>query len=206
MRLFSLTRERSVDDLFGDMAQTVSTSAEIMSRTLGESPSERPRLATALHACATDAAALNRRIANRLATSLITPFEADALHMLSLAMTATVDAIERTVDLVVRLRVGTIPNPLMEVLVLVERLAELTVQASWELGHAGALTDFYEEVHRIENHAQSHLRSALATCLEGSTDVFVALREREVIAGLDQVMARFDQVAQAIDLLRVKDS
>ena len=206
MRGISFRRAKSVYDLLGELAQHLSASAEIMSRTLGEDPSERALLAQSLERESADAAALHRRVTNTLATSLITPFEADALHELSHAIQHTVEGIERTVAMAVQLKLGTFRTPLMETLALIERMSELTVQACWTLSDSDGLASYYEEMRRVETHASTLARQATVHCLLNATDPGLALREREVVWRTELVLERYAEIAKAADLLRVKDS
>ena len=205
MTFFSSRRESSVHVLFGELAQHVSTAAEAASRTLGEAPSERRHLAHALESTSADAAAVHRRITNRLATSIMTPFEADALHAMSLAMSTTAEAMERAVLLAVHLNVGTLPNPVMEALSLVERLCELTVSMTWSLSSRPQLANYFEEMRRLEKHAHTHVRDALEIVLSTEGNLTQALRMREVVVRVEAVIDACAGIAAAADLLRVKD-
>lgn len=206
MRGFSKRRSTSLYDLLGELAQHLSQSAELMSRTLGEDPDERSRLAQALERESADAAALHRRVTNRLATSLITPFEADALHDLSHSIQKAVDSIEKAVSMTVMLKLGTLPTVLMESLAIVERMAELTVHACWELSDSSGLAQYYEEMRRVEAHALALTRQAVVQYLTTSGDPLEAMRGREAVWKIEIVVECFGEIAKATDLLRVKDA
>ncbi len=231
MRLFSVKHEESVYDLFGEMSHTLVISTESLSRLMGEAPSERAVLAKPIHRGATDAAAVNRRIANILAISLITPFEAEVLHALSMRIVETIREIDRTADLTVRLSLGSLPAPLLDVCTVLERAAALTTEAMWSLSHVSRLSSFYAEMRRVDNHAQELLRRSTADLLnpderqdDGSLVLgpgasahtstasgapmaaLTLMRSRESIASLERVTAAFQRIAVTVDLLRVKDS
>lgn len=177
-----------------------------MSRTLGEAPVERARLSDGVTAKVADAAAFHRRISNRLVSSIITPFEADALHALACAMLDTVDAMARAAALTVRLDVSTLPNPLLEVLALVERLAERTVQGTWDLERPEKLSTFHEEMRSVVSSSHALIGSAIAAAWDGTVVPEQAHQVREVIAAIEQVVRSFERVARAVDFVRVKSS
>lgn len=206
MRLFPQRYEKPLFDLFGDIAQLLMSGSEALSRTLGESPRERPRIAVRLHEQSGEASALSRRIANRLAAALITPFEAEVLHGLSLAMSDALQAMDRAADLTVRFGLGSVPDPLLETAELIARAAEITVEAMWHLGDVRELHEFSAAMRRLDNHAERLARGALTDVFSQSVTAGQMLREREVALALRHVLTVFEQVAREADLLRIKDS
>lgn len=190
--------------MLGELAQHLSASAEIMSRTLGESPRERAQLAHSIEKESARASAVHRRICNRLATSLITPFEADGLFELSFALEHAIEGIEHAMATIVSLTLGTLPTPLMEALAIIERMAELSVQGCWELGDSVALAGYSEEMRRVQTHARTLTRQALVLVLAPNADPIMALREREAVRHIEMVVQRLGRIAKATELLRVK--
>ena len=88
--------ERPLYGHFGELAQILVQAADAHSRLLGHGYRERSRILPALHEAATSATELCRRIANRLADSLITPYEAELLYDLALTIADTADSLEHT--------------------------------------------------------------------------------------------------------------
>lgn len=206
MRLFPRRSEKQLFDLFADSAHLIAAGAEALARSLGEDPRERPRLVAQLHEHSADALALNRRIVNRLAEALITPSEAEVLHAMSLAMTDALGAMERTADLVVRFGLGSIPVPLLETAELISRAAQITVETAWHLGDVDALRDDAAAMRRLDVHAEDLMRAALTELYGTAVDAGQMLRIRETALELRRIMERFESVARAADLLRIKDS
>lgn len=206
MRLFPQRYEKPLFDLFGDIAQLLVSGAEVLSRTLGESPRERARIAARLHEQSGEAAALSRRIGNRLAAALITPFEAEVLHGLSLALSDAMQAMDRAADLTVRFSLGSVPDPLLETAELIARAAEITVEAMWHLGEVHELQEFSAAMRRLDNHGERLARGALTDVFASGASAGQMLREREVALALRDVLSQFEQAAREADLLRIKDS
>ncbi|MCG7426718.1 hypothetical protein MHY20_03670 [Helcobacillus sp. ACRRO] len=234
MRLFAPKHQKSIYDLFGDLSQILVVSSEALSRAFGEAPSERPVLIRPIEKGAADAAKVTRRIANILAVSLITPFEAEVLHELSHRMSNVAAQIHRTADLTVRLGMGSLPPRLLDAATVLERAAGHTVEATWEMSDVAALSTFYDEMRRMDTHVQELLRRALTDLLRPSPpeneqagaraaqgapnvgsvststmetpDLLGVLRTREIIAAMEEIAHAHQAVAQTVDLLRVKDS
>src|SRR5690606_19853483 len=136
-RFFPQRTERPMYDLFTELSELLVQSSDTHSKLLGQGYRERTRIAPKLHEQATVAEELCRRIAQRLAQSLITPYEAEMLYDLALTMADTIDAMEHTAGLLVASRLGVLPTPLLEAAKAIERAAELTVAASWKLSDIG---------------------------------------------------------------------
>ena len=208
MPLFSPPREKSVYHIFTDLAQCVQVSAETLAESLALEGEGRSSAFDRLQTHMIDAAELNHRIANRLATSLNTPFQADALHGVAAAMKLCVSEMERTADLTQRLNVGRLPNRLLEILSIIERASELVVQCAWQLDKPQQLSGFDEDMRRLTTHASEHSRTAIAELWDGCanpSDFAATARTREVIAALERVLLAFQNLSRCVDLLRVKD-
>lgn len=206
MRLFPTRYEKPLFDLFADIAHQLVSGSEILSRTLGESPRERSRTAPRLQEHAADAAALSRRIGNRLAEALITPFEAEVLHALALAMADTVAHMERAADLTVRFEIGTVPDALLEAAQLIERAAEITVEATWHLGDPAQLHAYSAGMQRLVNHGEGLVRATLQEIFTEGAEPAGMLRMREITLELRRVLDEFERCARGTDLLRIKDA
>ncbi|WP_058234908.1 DUF47 domain-containing protein [Devriesea agamarum] len=206
MRLFLRARERPVHDLFADAAQLLVQGAQTLSRTLGESPAHREALHALLAEHELSLHQTTQRIANRLADSLITPFEAEILHSLALTMDDAVDGMEKAADLTVLFDLGTAPRCLLDLAQVIERAADITAEAIWQLSNVDSLRDFCIEMRRLENHGDRLARQAVVGLFSSDADYRTMLRIRELIGVLDGVVDTFERFSRLVDLLRVKDA
>ncbi|MGP9680630.1 hypothetical protein [Brachybacterium sp. AOP3-A1-3] len=101
VQLFPRRVERSMTDLFSELAELLVQATDTHSRMLGHGYRERTRIAPVLHDQSTRAEELCLRIAQRLAQSLITPYEAELLYDLALTLADTVASLENTAELLV---------------------------------------------------------------------------------------------------------
>jgi uncharacterized protein Yka (UPF0111/DUF47 family) len=203
-RLFSRRFESSLHDLFNDLAQVLVAGGEIHSRTLGQPPRDRARSAPRLHELASDSAQLSHRIANRLADSLITPFEADALHDLALTMSDLMYTLERTAELSATRGAAVVPDTLLEAAQLIERGCELTVEAVWKLQAVKELEGYAQEMRRLRRHGDGlALRARTEVYAHGGAAADL-LRERDQIESVEASLRLLDELGRTADLLRVK--
>ena len=205
-RLFPQRSERPLYDLFAELAELLVQASDTHSKVLGHGYRERTRIAPRLHEQSTVAEELCRRIAQRLAQSLITPYEAELLYDFALTIADTVDAMEHTAELLVASRLGQLPTSLLDAAKGIERAAELTVAASWKLAGIRELGDYYEQVRKLTRQGERMVRKALGELYTrgGSTQELLPLHD--VSESIRHTITLQERVARIADLLRVKDA
>ena len=205
-RLLPHRSERPLYDLFAELAELLVQASDTHSKLLGHGYRERTRIAPRLHEQSTVAEELCRRIAERLAQSLITPYEAELLYDFALTIADTIDAMEHTAELLVASRLGQLPTPLLDAAKGIERAAELTVAASWKLDGIRELGDYYEQVRRLTRQGERMVRKALGEIYTrgGATQELLPLHD--VSESIRHTISLQERVARIADLLRVKDA
>lgn len=206
VRLFPRRIEQTMYDLFGELAELLVQAADTHSKVLGSGYRERTRFAPRLHENSTRAEELCRRVSNRLADSLITPYEAELLYDLALTISDTIDSMEHTAEILVLSRIGGLPTPLLEAAKLIERSAELTVVASWSLNRVRDLGDFYVQVRKHKRQGDRLTRQALADLYSRGGASTELLAFHDVTTAVAHTIALQERTARLADLLRVKDA
>lgn len=204
-RFFPQRTERPMYDLFTELSELLVQSSDTHSKLLGHGYRERTRIAPKLHEQSTVAEELCRRIAQRLAQSLITPYEAEMLYDLALTMADTIDAMEHTAGLLVASRLGVLPTPLLEAAKSIERAAELTVAATWKLSDIGELGDYYPQTRKLKRQCDRLVRQSLGELYKqgGATQELLPLHD--VTESIRATIGLLERTARIADLLRVKD-
>ncbi|MGP9538621.1 DUF47 domain-containing protein [Brachybacterium sp. AOP43-C2-M15] len=205
-RLFPQRTERPLYDLFAELSELLVQASDTHSKLLGHGYRERSRIAPRLHEQAAVAEELCRRIAHRLAQSLITPFEAELLYDFALTIADAVDTMEHTSELLLIAKLGTLPTPLLDAAKGIERAAELTAAASWKLSDVGALDDYYEQVRKLKRQGDRLVRQALGELYQrgGATQELLPLHD--VAESIRATLTLQERLARITDLLRVKDA
>lgn len=206
VQLFPRRAERSMTDMFGELAELLVQATDTHSRLLGHGYRERTRIAPALHDQSTRAEELCHRIAQRLAQSLITPYEAEMLYDLALTMADTVDSMENTAELLVLSRVSALPEPLLEAAKGIERAAELTVVATWTLNRVRDMGDYYPQIRKLKRQGDRLVRQALGELYQrgGATTELMPLHD--VAESIRRTVDLQERTGRLADLLRVKDA
>lgn len=206
VRLLPRRGERPLNDLLAELAQVLLDSADLTSKVLGHSPRERARIAPKLHDQATRASELCERLANRLADSLITPYEAELLYDLSLSIADAVDSMENTAEMLVLARLGSVPTPLLECAKSIERAGELTVEAAWSLRKVKELEGYYPQMRKLKHLGDRLCRQALAELHKRGGTAADMLLMHDVITSTRETFTHLERVGRIADLLRVKDT
>ena len=206
VQLFPRRVERPMTDLFGELAELLVQTTDTHSKLLGHGYRERTRIAPKLHEESTRAEELCRRISQRLAQSLITPYEAELLYDLALTIADTVDSMEHTADLLVLSRVGALPTPLLEAAKGIERAAELTVAATWTLHRVRDLGEYYPQIRKLKRQGNRLVRQSLAELYGRGGAVTELLPLHDITESIGRTIALQEHIARLADLLRVKDA
>lgn len=206
VQLFPQRVEKPMYHLFGELAELMVQAADAHSKVLGLGYRERMRVAPRLHDHSTRAEELCRRIATRLADSLITPYEAELLYDLGLTIADTIDSMEHTAELLVLARIGTLPTALLEAGKGIERAAEITVVASWSLYRVRDLDDYYVQMRKLKRQGDRLTRQALGELYQRGGASTELLATHDVARAVSGTVALQERVGRLADLLRVKDA
>lgn len=206
VQLFPRRVERPMYDLFSELAELQVQAADAHSKILGNGYRERARLAPRVHDLSTRAQELCRRIANRLAESLVTPYEAEMLYDLALTITDTIDQMEHTAELLVLFRSSALPDPLLEIAKGIERSAEILVSVTWKLDRIRDLGDLYVQIRKISRQSDRLGRQALADLYKRTGGARDLLPLRDVADSVGATADLQERAGRIADLLRVKDA
>lgn len=206
VQLFPRRGQRPLTDLFGELAELLAQATDTHSKLLGHGYRERTRIAPKLHDQSTRAEELCRRISQRLAQSLITPYEAELLYDLALTIADAIDSMENTAELLVLSRVGAVPTALLEAAKGVERAAELTVAASWTLHRVRDLGEYYPQIRKLTRQGDRLVRQSLAELYGRGGATTELLPLHDVTGSIARTVALQERIARIADLLRVKDA
>ncbi|HEY9523324.1 MAG TPA: DUF47 family protein, partial [Thermopolyspora sp.] len=84
--------------------------------------------------------------------------------------------------------------------------AEVTAEAMPRLRSMKDLSEFWIEVNRLENQADQVYRRMLAEIFDGQYDALTVLKLKEVIDQLESAADAFENVANTVETIAVKES
>jgi uncharacterized protein Yka (UPF0111/DUF47 family) len=116
------------------------------------------------------------------------------------------DAIDAAVDLVVLYQIDELPPGLADQVEVLERAAEITAQAMPRLRVMKNLREYWIEINRLENAGDQIYRRLVARLYSGEYDALSVLKLKEIIDQLEAAADAFENVANTVESIAVKES
>jgi hypothetical protein len=167
------------------------------------------RLATA----ATEISVLEHRgdevihsIVSRLNQTFITPLDPEDIHNISSALDDVLDGIEDTAHRLVSYRISPVPHDMLELAGIVNSCAIAAKRAFESLERKGPILEQCIEINRLENEADLITRSAVANLFQQEKDPITLIKLKEVYEFFENTIDRFEDVADILQNVGVKNS
>lgn len=113
---------------------------------------------------------------------------------------------DEAADLIVLYEMHDIPKRLSKQVKVLQQCAELTNDA---MGRLRTLTDLKEytiEINRLENDGDHYYRKMLAKIFNSETDAVKVIKIKDVIESLENAIDSFEQLANVIETIAIKES
>ncbi len=206
MRLRLTPRDTTYFDLFTALAGHIVSGVGLLSEVLGAGKAERKAIAEKFRQVENDADDAAHAIQRQLAQSFVTPFDRDDIYGLTGALDDVVDAMEEACDLIVLYKVEALPTRVSEVVQVLQRCAELTQEAMPRLRTMDELSEYWREIHRLENQADRLHRKLVSELFDTVTDAILLIKLKEIVDILEDACDAFEKVAIMIETIALKES
>ena len=202
-------RLRPVDttfyDLFAELAKHLVAGAALLAEMLGEG-NDREVIAKRMRDAEHAADETTHEIVRRVNTTFVTPFDREDIYALASRLDDVMDYMEEAVDLVLLYEVEHLPAELAEQVEVLQRAAELTAEAMPRLKTMRDLEEYWIEVNRLENAGDKSYRRILAKLFSGKYEALEVLKLKDVVDSLEGAIDAFEQVANIVEQIAVKES
>ena len=201
-----LPRDEKFYELFLKQVEIISQAAHVLL--------EGVRIGNArLAGAATEISVLEHRgdevihsIFTRLNQTFITPLDPEDIHNLSSALDNVLDGIEDTAHRLVSYDIEPIPADMVELAGIVNTCAVEAKKAFEALAHKGHIMEHCIEINRLENEADLVTRSAVADLFRKQKDPITLIKLKEVYEFFENTIDRFEDVADVLQNVVVKNS
>jgi predicted phosphate transport protein (TIGR00153 family) len=139
-------------------------------------------------------------------STFVTPIDREDIYRLASRLDDVMDFFEAAGDLIVLYELDSLPREMQEIADLLVRAAELTAAAMPRLKSLKNLSDYWIEVNRIENEADKLHRRFVARLFNGEHDALTVLKYKEVAEQLEAAADAFENVADTVETIAVKES
>lgn len=204
MRL--LPREEKFFSLFLDQVKLISEAADVL---LSAAESGNARLAEAAEKIILlerKGDEITHEVFIRLNQTFITPLDPEDIHAIASRLDDVMDGIEDAVHRIVAYRLECIPPPVVELCVIVRDSTRVLARALTALSEQRPLLEDCIEVNRLEEMADSILRTAVAALFEKETNPITLIKLKEVYEFLEATTDRCEDVADILQQVVVKNS
>ncbi|HEY6794155.1 MAG TPA: hypothetical protein VI248_05690 [Kineosporiaceae bacterium] len=198
-------RDAQLGDLLVELGGYLVAGAQLLSEVLTAEQTERASTASRLREVDHAAEAAGHGVMRLLSAAFVTPFDRADVYRVSWAMRACVGWMEAAADDIALFAVGPVPTGVIELVFLVVRAADVTVQALPRLTHASELSDSWIELSRMGKQAGQSHRRLLADVTATPTDPATLIRLVTVAQSLRRVVEAFEEIANALQTVAVKE-
>lgn len=202
-------RLRPVDttffELFTQSANHLVAGAGLLAEML-DAGNDRDAIAARMREAEHECDETTHEIVRRVNSKFVTPFEREDIYRLASQLDDVMDLMEEAVDLVHVYQIHDLPLDLAEQVEVLQRAAELTAQAMPGLQTLQGLEEYWIEVNRLENLGDRAYRRILANLFSGKFEALEVLKLKDVVDSLEAAVDAFENVANTIEQIVVKES
>jgi predicted phosphate transport protein (TIGR00153 family) len=204
---FSLTpKDASFFDLLAAQARLLVDAADLLEQMVDADFDDRVDLRNQLREIEHNADVSTHAIIKKLNSTFVTPFDRDDIYDLASALDDCMDYMEEAGDLIVLYRITRLPAKSSKQISILRRAAAQTAEAMPRLRTLEGLSDYWVEVNRLENQADSAYRALLADLFESETDAIHVMKLKELIEALEHAADAFEKVANTVETIALKES
>lgn len=202
-------RLRPHDARFGDLLAALSghlgDGAQLLAEMLGGDPDEQRATAQRLLDVDQDAEAAAHAVLRALSAAFVTPFDRVDIYRVAWSMRMCTARMSAVADEIVLFEIVEPPAGVTDLVQLVVRAAEVTMQAVPRLGRPRLLVDPWIELTRLGKQAGQAHRRLLADVTSTAKEPAELVRLTALAQSLLRVVNSFEEVAHAFQTVSVKE-
>jgi uncharacterized protein len=202
-------RLRPVDtsfyDLFTASARHLVVGVGLLAEMLGDG-ADHAEIANRMREAEHAADETTHEIVRKVNSTFVTPFDREDIYALGSQLDDVMDAMDEVVDQILVYQVKVLPPELSDQVSVLQRCAELTVEAMPRLRSMRSLEDYWIEVNRLENQGDKNHRRILAKLFSGEFKAMEVLKLKDIVESLEDAIDGFERVANIVEQLAVKES
>jgi predicted phosphate transport protein (TIGR00153 family) len=206
VRLRLSPREAIFYDLFSAAADNLVDGSKLLLELLHAPASNRGDVGAKIRDAEHRGDEVTHQILREVNSTFVTPFDREDIYRLASRLDDVMDFIEAASDLVVLYELGEMPSEIMRLAELLEHAAQITSQAMPRLRSLNNLSDYWIEINRLENDADKLFRRFVARLFGGEYDALMVMKLKEVAEELEGAADAFENVADTVETIAVKES
>jgi predicted phosphate transport protein (TIGR00153 family) len=205
VRLRLTPRDNTLYDHFTAAATNLVTGAELLRDGL-QPGADRPAMAAKMRDIEHASDEITHTVMRQLNQTFVTPFDREDIYRLASKLDDVMDYMEAAADIVVLYDLGDLPDEVMRTIDVLVRAATRTAEAMPSLRTRKGLEEYWIEVNRLENEADQIYRRTVARLFSGEYDALTALKLKDLADELEAAADAFEDVADTVETITVKES
>jgi predicted phosphate transport protein (TIGR00153 family) len=201
-----LPRDEKFHELFLKQVDLISQAARVLVEGVRVGNSRLAGAATEISVLEGRGDEVIHALFTRLNQTFITPLDPEDIHNLSSALDDVLDGIEDTAHRLVSYGIDPIPPEMLELATVVNSCAMAAKKAFEALAHDGPILDHCIEINRLENEGDLIERAAVADLFRKQKDPITLIKLKEVYEFFENTIDRFEDVADVLQNVVVKNS
>jgi hypothetical protein len=203
MRLRLIPREERFFDMFVEDAANVLKGARVLEAMLRtyEQPEQQ---AAELREIEHDGDEISHGIGKRLNTTFVTPFDREDIHALISGLDDVLDLVEECADTFILYGIERPTPAAIEQAGIIVKQCERIHEALTKLRTFRGLSNYWIEIHRLENEGDRVSRAAVAGLFSNGQDAVDIIKWKDVYGLLEDCIDTCEDVADIIEKIAIK--
>jgi len=206
MRLRLSPRENIFYELFSASAANIMDGALLLQKLVNAPVHQREDLHKQLRDAEHRGDDRTHSIMREVNSTFVTPLDREDIYRLASRLDDVMDFFEAAGDLIVLYKLEWLPREVQDLTDILVRAAELTSLAMPRLKSLKNLSDYWIEINRLENDADKLYRRFVARLFDGEFDPLTVMKLKEVAEELEAAADAFENVADTVETIAVKES
>ncbi|HVT22388.1 MAG TPA: DUF47 family protein [Mycobacteriales bacterium] len=206
MRLRLTPQENAFYDLFTAAGENLLDGARVLEALITGPQSDRADLARQLRDLEHKGDDRTHDIMRKVNATFVTPLDREDIYRLASRLDDVMDYFEAAGDLVILYDLDVLPQETHQLAALLVRGAEMTAAAMPRLKSLAHLSDYWIEINRLENDADKLFRRFVARLFGGDFDALTVMKLKEIAEQLEGAADAFENVADTVESIAVKES
>ncbi len=205
MRLRLRPVDTSFYDLFTEAAQHLVVGVPLLAEMLSDSADSKD-VAKRMHHAEHAADETTHELIRKVNSTFVTPFDREDIYRLGNGLDDVMDLMEQAVNQILVYEVKVIPPELSDQVTVLQRCAEVTAAAMPKLQTMRDLDEYWIEINRLENQGDKNHRRILAKLFSGEFKAMEVLKLKDIVESLEAAINAFEDVANIVEQIAVKES
>ena len=201
-----LPRDEKFHELFRKQVDVISQAARVLLDALQIGQSRMASAATEIRVLEHRGDEVIHSIFTRLNQTFITPLDPEDIHKISSSLDDVLDGIEDTAHRLSSYNIDPIPPDMLELARILNACAASASRAFEALEKKGLILEHCIEINRLENEGDLITRSAVDDLFRKQKDPIVLIKLKEVYEFFENTIDRFEDVADVLQNVVVKNS